>query len=91
VKRAIAIALMLALGSCGDDRRPPQSDAPEVPPDMPPDMMPPPPATLTTFVIGLIQNETLSNNAPRPLADFVDLPDPDGASNNLDAYDPLFP
>lgn len=87
----MGLALASATVSCGDDKKPPQSDGPEQPPpDMPPVMPPPPPATLTSFVIGIIQNETLLTNAPHAAADFVDLPDPDG-DNNIDAYDPLFP
>lgn len=92
MKRAIlGLALAGAAVSCGDDRRPPQSDAPETPPDTPPDTPPPPPATLTSFVIGIIENETLTTNAPHAAADFVDLPDPDGDDNNAAAYDALFP
>ena len=79
---------LLVLGACGDDKQSPDA-AP------PPDMgsgsdAAPPGATLTTFVIDLVQNQTADNTQPVSFAMFSTLPDPDGDNNNTHAYDPLF-
>jgi hypothetical protein len=85
-KQLLVLVLVAALAACGDDiRQQPGgdgggSDGSDAQP----------PATLTTFVIDLIKNQTADNTAPRPFADFSTLPDPDGDNNNVDAYKSLF-
>ncbi len=60
----------------------------DAPADAPPDATPPN-ATLTSFVIGIVQTETTATATPHPFADFATLPDPD--QGNLTAYASLFP
>lgn len=89
MKRAFALALVVALVSCGDDLRPSVTGndgggGSDAPPDTPPA------ATFTTFVLDLVKNQTADNTQPKPFADFSTLPDPDGDNNNLDAYKSLF-
>ena len=88
MKRVLVLALVVALGACGDDLRPGISGdggGSDAPPDTPPA------ANLTTFVIDLIKNQTADNTAPKAFTDFSTLPDPDGDNNNVDAYKSLFP
>ncbi|HUQ02785.1 MAG TPA: hypothetical protein VM261_09840 [Kofleriaceae bacterium] len=87
-----AVALALAIAACGDDEGGGgNTDAPN--PDgtltdaM--DVDAPPAATLTTFVVDLVTNQTAGNTNPRAYADFETLPDPD--STNPAAYNSLFP
>lgn len=83
------LAGMLALAACGDNIKPGGGDGGmgdggtdgDVDPD----------ETFTTFVIDLIQNQTMNNTAPVPYSAFETLPDPDKDTNNVDAYDVLFP
>lgn len=81
----VAIILGLAIGACGDD-------TPYVPgggdgggsgsgSNTP--------ATLTSYVLDLVQNHT-ADQAPHPYSEFKDLSDPDGDMNNVHAYDALF-
>jgi hypothetical protein len=49
---------------------------------------PPQEATLTSYVIDLVQHHTSDTEAPRAYSEFSALPDPDG--NNGSAYAPLF-
>ena len=46
-------------------------------------------ATFTTFVIDLVLNHG-SDATPAAFASFQNLPDPDGDTNNVHAYDSLF-
>ncbi len=88
----LAAALLAAgLAACGDDEGGSVTDAPN-PDGNQTDAMDtdaPPAATLTTFVIDLVTNQTAGNTHPRPYLDFSTLPDPDG--NNPAAYGSLFP
>jgi hypothetical protein len=91
VKGALLVVALLA-GACGDDHlkkapadaAPPDIDAPAVMPDAPVT-----PATLTSYVIDLVQHHTTGTDAPRPYSEFQALPDPDGSNGS--AYAPLFP
>jgi hypothetical protein len=84
---AIVLGLGLASGACGDDNPSVQHDAamPDTAIDAPMQA-----ATLTTFVIDLIQNHS-TDPTPAAFDTFSMLPDPDGTSNNTAAYNPLFP
>jgi len=79
---AVVIAFGLAAGACGGDN-PTLQDAST------PDASQPGGATLTSYVIDLVTNHS---NDPTPAAytDFSTLPDPDGDTNNVHAYDTLF-
>ena len=83
---ALLIAALLA--ACGDDGAKPKGDAgidaPVVMPDAPVT-----PATLTSYVIDLVQHHTTATDTPRPSSEFQALPDPDGSNGS--AYAPLFP
>ncbi len=46
--------------------------------------------SFTAFVLDLVNNHTVDDAAPMDYATFELLPDPDGDSNNVDAYRPLF-
>ncbi len=88
------LALGLAAFACGDDGNK-TIDAPTVMIDgrmidAPPDG-PPPPPTLTSYVIDLVKNHTNSTEAARPFTEFSTLADPDQTSNNVTAYASLFP
>ena len=89
----VVIALGLATAGCGDDNPVAQdSGVPHIDSrliDAPVDA-PIVAATLTSFVIDLINNHT---NDPTPAAftAFDTLPDPDKDNNNIHAYDSLFP
>ena len=99
MKRLVVSALLWALvaaAACGGNNNGPGQDAPPPPPpgsdanpgsDAPP---PPPTATLTSYVIDLVTNHTTATDLPRPFTEFASLPDPDGANNNLTAYQSLF-
>lgn len=82
-----ALLLMIVLAACGDDHPKAPGDAgadsPVVMPDAPTTA-----ATLTSFVIDLVQHHTNASDSPRPYSDFSGLPDPDGS--NASAYAPLF-
>ena len=86
MKRALLLALVLA--SCGDDhlKKAPGdagADSPVVMPDAPVTA-----ATLTSFVIDLVQHHTNASDSPAAYSDFASLPDPDGSNGS--AYAPLF-
>jgi hypothetical protein len=89
VKLGLLAALAL-LAACGDDGAKPKGDAgpgmdaPVVMPDAPVT-----PATLTSYVIDLVQHHTTAMETPRPASEFQALPDPDGSNGS--AYAPLFP
>jgi hypothetical protein len=90
VKTALFLAVALIACSSNskaqpDSSTPPMIDAPATMPDAPVTA-----ATLTSFVIDLVVNQTASNTPPVAYATFATLPDPDGASNNLTAYSSLF-
>jgi hypothetical protein len=94
VKRLV-LAALLAAAACGGNNNGPGQDAPPPPPpgsDANPgsDAPPPPAATLTSYVIDLVTNHTTATELPRPFSEFASLPDPDGANNNLTAYQSLF-
>lgn len=80
---AILIALVAA---CGDDHPKMNADAGADAAPMPD--APPQEATLTSYVIDLVQHHTSDTEAPRPYSEFSSLPDPD--ENNGSAYAPLF-
>ena len=89
-------AALLAAAACGGNNNEPGQDAPPPPPpgsDANPgsDAPPPPATTLTSYVIDLVTNHTTATDLPRPFTEFQALPDPDGANNNLVAYQSLFP
>jgi hypothetical protein len=50
----------------------------------------PPAATLTSYVIDLVNNHS-SDTSAAPYSAFQSLPDPDGDTNNTAAYSSLFP
>ena len=82
-KLAFALAMLVA---CGDNQIPPAghgdagTDAPGA-------------ATLTSFVIDLIQNHTADNTQPVAFDQFATLPDPDldNADPKQGGYSSLFP
>ncbi|HSN29257.1 MAG TPA: hypothetical protein VLT45_23370 [Kofleriaceae bacterium] len=81
-----ALLLMLALAACGDDhleKAPIDGGTDTAMPDAPMT-----PATLTSYVIDLVQHHTTATDTPRPYSDFQSLPDPD--ATNGSAYAPLF-
>ncbi len=85
--RAAILAVLLA--ACGGGSSKPMPDAPPQPmPDAMPDA-PPQAATLTSYVIDLVKNQTADNTAAKPYSDFSALPDPD--TMNGSAYSTLFP
>jgi ABC-type glycerol-3-phosphate transport system substrate-binding protein len=86
LRLAFVLAAAAALAACGDDHQ--AADAPQI--DSAIDG-PPQGATLTTFVIDLVQNKTADNTDPVAFDQFSTLPDPDGDNNNTAAYNPLFP
>ena len=93
MKRALLIAALLA--ACGGDGAKPKGDAgpgmidaPVVMTDAPIDA-PVTPATLTSYVIDLVQHHTTGTEASRPFSEFQALVDPDGSNGS--AYAPLFP
>jgi hypothetical protein len=47
-------------------------------------------ATLTSYVLDLVQNHTTATDVSRPYSEFQALPDPDGDMNNGSAYSSLF-
>ncbi|MBA3501396.1 MAG: hypothetical protein M4D80_12850 [Myxococcota bacterium] len=49
-----------------------------------------PAGTLTTFVIDIIENQTVDNMPAMSETEFESLADPDADTNNLDAYNGLF-
>ncbi len=83
--RWLALASLLATAACGDDVDP------QVNPDAAVDagIDAPPTATLTSFVLDLITNQTAANTDPKAFEDFSTLPDPD--QDNVNAYEALFP
>ncbi|HEU0033857.1 MAG TPA: hypothetical protein VFQ53_24685 [Kofleriaceae bacterium] len=80
------LAILVALAACGDNGKGGGGTDGGV--DTPPDGMPPG-ATLTSYVIDLVQNQTANDTEPRPFAEIAALPDPD--TENAAAYAPLFP
>jgi hypothetical protein len=91
VKLAVLLlALLPALGACGDDHLKVKADG-GVTADAPMPMPDAPvaPATLTSYVIDLVQHHTTDTDLPRPASEFQSLPDPDGSNGS--AYAPLFP
>jgi hypothetical protein len=83
--RSSFLGLVLAIGfaaACGDD-------TPYVPKDGGPTPDAPMATTLTSYVIDLIENHS-SDQTPAAYADFQNLPDPDGDTNNTAAYSSLF-
>jgi hypothetical protein len=85
------LVLLIALvAACGDDHQKMPADAGPGGDAAPmPDAPPMPEATLTSYVIDLVQNHTNETEAPRAYSEFSSLPDPD--RNNGSAYAPLFP
>jgi len=83
VKRVIL--LVLALAACGDDhlKKAPDAGMADASVDAPGTA-----ATLTSYVIDLVQHHTTATDTPRPYSEFSALPDPD--SSNGSAYAPLF-
>jgi len=84
---AIAVAFGLAAGACGPDNKLHVADDAGVGPGSDGGQ---PNATLTSYVIDLVNNHT-SDPAPAPYTAFGSLPDPDGSNNNTGAYSSLFP
>jgi hypothetical protein len=89
VRHALLLAVLLA-AACGDDHKKapadaaPAIDAPVTMPDAPVTA-----ATLTSYVIDLVQHHTSDTAPSRPASEFQTLPDPDGSNGS--AYAPLFP
>jgi hypothetical protein len=81
VKRLVVLLLLVA---CHDNPAATMDGGPDAAPDAAP-----PAATLTSFVIGIVEAETNLTSTPHPFADFATLPDPD--QGNLTAYASLFP
>jgi hypothetical protein len=83
-KFAFALAILVA---CGDNLPPPSGGGGDAGTDGPGA------ATLTSFVIDLVQNHTADNTQPVSFDQFATLPDPD--LNNADptkgGYSSLFP
>ena len=86
---ALVIGAGLAAGACGDDNPSIASDATGGSDSGGSDGSGSG-ATLTSFVIDLVQNHS-TDPTPAAFASFSALPDPDGDNNNTHAYDPLFP
>ena len=91
MKIVLFVAALAVVAACGDDglklkgdAGPGTVDAPVVMPDAPVA-----PATLTSYVIDLVQHHTTGTEAPRPFSEFQALADPDGSNGS--AYAPLFP
>jgi hypothetical protein len=85
----LALALAAALvGACGDDGggHPDVDGSIDSPIDA--DIDAPPPATFTSYVIDLVQNQTADNTDPKPYSEFSGLNDPD--QDNPAAYAVLF-
>ena len=83
----VALVLVALLAACGgDDHLKVKADG-GVTIDAPTDA-PGTPATLTSYVIDLVQHHTTDTEAPRPASEFQSLPDPDGSNGS--AYAPLF-
>ncbi len=83
MKRAL---LLLVLAACGDDhvkKAPADAGTDTAMPDAPTTA-----ATLTSYVIDLVQHHTTATDTPRPYSEFSALPDPDGSNGS--AYAPLF-
>jgi hypothetical protein len=86
--RRLALLVVLA-AACGDGGHQQQPDAgvtSDAPMPMPDAAMPP--ATLTSYVIDLVQHHTTASETPRPYSEFSSLNDPDGSNGS--AYAPLF-
>lgn len=86
MKRLVLVAALVA-SACGDDSHPNTQDASG---DATNDGSTPN-ASLTAFVIDLVNNQTASNTPAVPFASFSTLPDPDATNNNTAAYGALFP
>jgi hypothetical protein len=90
--RRLALLVVLA-AACGDGGHKQQPDAgatPDAPIGMI-DAMPDaamPPATLTSYVIDLVQHHTTATDTAKPYSEFSSLNDPDGSNGS--AYAPLF-
>lgn len=88
--KKLAVALVLVLASaCHSDEKP--MLAPDSGTEPTPDAMvdaPTPEATLTSYVIDLITNQTSGTTQARPYSEFATLPDPD--TGNTTAYQSLF-
>lgn len=80
-----ALLLVLALAACGDDHleKAPTDAGADTAPDAPGTA-----ASLTSYVIDLVQHHTTATDTPRPYSEFESLPDPDGSNGS--AYAPLF-
>ena len=86
---AIALGLVLAAASCGDNIHPGAIDGPP-PPDGP--MVDAPAASdLTEFVHQQILGNTLDDVDPVAYPVFASLPDPDRDDTDYSAYADLFP
>ncbi len=85
MKRLVVLVLLVA---CHDNPATAIDGGRDAAPDATHDAAPPV-ATLTSFVIGIVQTETSLTSTPHPFADFAMLPDPD--QGNLTAYASLFP
>ena len=78
----LILVLGLTSAACGDD-------TPYVPSDGNGSGSGSGSATLTSYVIDLIQNHS-TDQTPAAYTDFATLPDPDGDTNNGSAYNSLF-
>ena len=81
---ALVAVFALAAGACGDDSPSLAGDG-----GSGGDGGVIPPATFTDFVTDLVKNHS-GDATPTPFAMFMSLPDADGDSNNVHAYDNLF-
>jgi hypothetical protein len=85
IKRFLYLAIIVGLAACGPDDHLRVSNDGGAGSDGGP-----PSATLTSYVIDLVNNHT-NDTAAKPYAEFGSLPDPDGDTNNTAAYQSLFP
>jgi len=90
IKQALlALALAIVAAACGGGSSKQPDGGGTVTPDGATPDGPMTQATLTQYVIDLVQHQTASNTAPRPYSEFQSLPDPDGSNGS--AYSSLFP
>ena len=82
------VLLLAIVAACGDDHQKLPADAGPSGDATPMPDAPMPEATLTSYVIDLVQHHTTATEQPRPYSEFSSLPDPDGSNGS--AYAPLF-